>query len=63
MRAIKDWYTKVYDHLDSYVLLTDTNIKSRVLRYLLLNKRVEKLHYNKYQLIYEGLYGKAKGNA
>ena len=63
MRSIKAWFDRVYDHLDSYVLLTDTNIKNRVLRYLLLNKRVEEINYNKYQLIYEGIYGKARGNA
>ena len=61
LRAIKEWFEKVYDHLDSYVLLEDENIKNRVLRYLLLNKRVEEINYNKYQLIYEGIYGKASG--
>ena len=60
MRAIKLWFEKVYEHLDTYVLLEDENIKARVLRYLLLNKRVEEIDYNKYQLIYEGIYGKAK---
>ena len=60
MRAIKHWFEKVYEHLDTYVLLEDENIKARVLRYLLLNKRVEEIDYNKYQLIYEGIYGKAK---
>lgn len=62
MVSIKNWHSRVYDHLDSYVLLTDENIKNRVLRYLLLNKRVEEINYNKYQLIYEGIYGKARGN-
>lgn len=62
MASIKNWHSRVYDHLDSYVLLTDENIKNRVLRYLLLNKRVEEINYNKYQLIYEGIYGKARGN-
>lgn len=60
--SIKNWYDCVYDHLDSYVLLTDINIKKRVLRYLLLNKRVQEINYNKYQLIYEGIYGKRRGN-
>jgi hypothetical protein len=61
MVSIKNWHNCVYDHLDSYVLLNDENIKNRVLRYLLLNKRVEEINYNKYQLIYEGIYGKAGG--
>ena len=60
--SIKKWYDCAYDHLDSYVLLTDINIKKRVLRYLLLNKRVQEINYNKYQLIYEGIYGKRRGN-
>lgn len=58
LASIRNWHSRVYDHLDSYVLLTDENIKNRVLRYLLLNKRVEEINYNKYQLIYEGIYGK-----
>ena len=62
LASIRNWHSRVYDHLDSYVLLTDENIKNRVLRYLLLNKRVEEINYNKYQLIYEGIYGKARGN-
>ena len=60
MISIKNWHSCIYDHLDSYVLLNDENIKSRVLRYLLLNKRVVEIDYNKYQLIYEGIYGKAR---
>lgn len=50
LASIRNWHSRVYDHLDSYVLLTDENIKNRVLRYLLLNKRVEEINYNKYQL-------------
>lgn len=61
LRAIKEWFEKVYDHLDSYVLLEDENIKNRALRYLLLNKRIEEINHNKYQLIYEGIYGKVSG--
>ena len=60
--AIRNWHERVYEQLDNYVLLTDCNIKNRVLRYLLLNKRIEGINYNKYQLIYEGIYGKVKGN-
>lgn len=56
LASIRNWHSRVYDHLDSYVLLTDENIKNRVLRYLLLNKRVEEINYNKYQLIYEGSF-------
>ncbi len=63
MRAIREWYERAYDHLDSYVLLTDVTIKDRVMRYLLLNKRMEEIDYNKYQLIYEGIYGKARRKA
>ena len=62
LQAIQAWYRQVYDHLDSYVLLTDERIKHRALRYLLLNKRVDEIRYNKYQLIYEGLYGKPQEN-
>lgn len=61
VKQIKQWYGKVYNYLDSYVLLEDENIKNRVLRYLLLNKRVEEINFNKYQLIYEGIYGKVSG--
>ena len=61
MTSINNWYTRVNDHLDSYVLIPDANIKNRVLRYLLLNKRVKEINYNKYQLIYEGIYGKTRG--
>ena len=61
IKQIKSWYEKVYEHVDSYVLLEDENIKNRVLRYLLLNKRVEEINFNKYQLIYEGIYGKGSG--
>ena len=60
--AIRNWHERVYEQLDNYLLLTDCNIKNRVLRYLLLNKRIEGINYNKYQLIYEGIYGKVKGN-
>ena len=52
LASIRNWHSRVYDHLDSYVLLTDENIKNRVLRYLLLNKRVEEINYNKYQLLW-----------
>ena len=60
IRSIEAWYKTVYEHLDGYVMLEDENIKSRVLRYLLLNKRIEESSYNKYHLIYEGLYGKKR---
>lgn len=60
--AIHKWYQKVYDHLDSYVLLSDEEMKKRVLRYLLLNKRLEESQQNKYHLIYVGMYGKARVN-
>mgnify|MGYP005762500591 FL=1 len=62
LRSIKEWFERVYDHLDSYVLLTDITIKKRTLRYLLFNKRIKGIDHNKYQLIYEGIYGKVKGN-
>lgn len=57
---IKEWHQKVYEHLDGYVLLNDEKIKKRVLRYLLLNKRIEDKVHNKYQLIYTGIYGKTE---
>ena len=60
IRSIELWYKNVYEHLDGYVLLEDENIKSRVLRYLLLHKRIAEISYNKYHLIYEGLYGKKR---
>ncbi len=58
--SIHNWYNNVHEHIDSYVLLNDINFKNRVIRYLLLNKRVEEINHNKYHLIYEGIYGKGK---
>lgn len=59
LHTIRDWYGAVYEHLDGYALVADESIKKRLVRYLLLDRRVETIRQNKYQLIYEGLYGKA----
>ena len=42
----------------SYVMLPDDTVKRKLLRYLIFNKRVEEIQYNKYQLIYTGIFEK-----
>jgi hypothetical protein len=54
---ISKWYKDFYQHLDEYAYIEDQQIKKKLIRYLLFNKRVETIKINKYQLIYVSIFG------
>ena len=55
-KDIWKWKNKIFENLDQYVLIRDKNLKNHLIRYLLLNERMENKDINKYHLIYAGLY-------
>jgi len=53
---ILKWYERFYKHVDEYAYIEDQQIKKKLIRYLLFNKRVETIKINKYQMIYISIF-------